>query len=300
MLLAPIISGTGKNLMSSSHHPLLVFSDMDGCLLDHFSYSYAAARPALEKLNELHIPLILTSSKTFAELAVLSVELDLGAPFIVENGAGVIIPDAYFSVMPGGLIKSGGQWLKSFGPGRSEIINKLHQVRNDGGFSFRGFADMSNSDVAACTGLTEQQAVLARERQFTEPILWEDSEPRWQEFAKRITEEGLCSIRGGRFIHITGGGDKGQALRWLRSCYHQQYGIEPLVMALGDSENDVGMLAQADFPVVVRSPVHAPPAVAGRDDIMVTDKVGPEGWNLAVLDRLRFYSDSGFHNDSGQ
>ena len=285
--------------MSSSHRPLLVFSDMDGCLLDHFSYSYESAKPALEKLKELTVPLILTSSKTFAELAALSAELDLGTPFIVENGAGVIIPDGYFSVMPDGLIESGGQWLKTFGPGRAEIINKLHQVRYAGGFSFQGFADMSNSEVAACTGLSEQQSALARERQFTEPILWQDSEARWQDFVMHISEQGLCSIRGGRFIHITGGGDKGQALIWLRSCYHQEYDSEPLVMALGDSENDVGMLAQADFPVVVRSPVHAPPPVAGRDDILVTDKMGPEGWNLAVLDRLRFYSDTGFHNDSG-
>jgi len=279
--------------MSSSHHPLLVFSDMDGCLLDHFSYSYAAARPALEKLKALKIPLILTSSKTFAELAALSAELDLGAPFIVENGAGVIIPDGYFSVMPAGLIKSAGQWLKTFGPGRTEIARKLHQIRSVGGFSFRGFADMPNSEVVAHTGLSEEQAELAKQRQFTEPLLWQDSEPRWREFSKLLDEQGLCSIRGGRFIHITGGGDKGQALDWLRSCYHQQYGIEPVVMALGDSENDVGMLAQADFPVVVRSPVHAPPVVAGRDDILVTDKMGPEGWNLAVLERLRIYDDSG-------
>jgi mannosyl-3-phosphoglycerate phosphatase family protein len=286
--------------MPSSHRPLLVFSDMDGCLLDHFSYSYAAAKPALEKLKELTVPLILTSSKTIAELAALSAELDLGAPYIVENGAGVIIPDGYFTVMPGGLIESGGQWLKSFGPGRTEIISKLQRVRAAGDFSFRGFADMSSSEVAACTGLTEQQAALARKRQFTEPILWQDSESRWQDFAQRIGEQGLYSIRGGRFIHISGGGDKGLALHWLRNCYHQEYDSEPVVMALGDSENDVGMLAEADFPVVVRSPVHAPPAVTGRDDILVTDKVGPEGWNIAVLERLQIYNDSGFNNDSGQ
>lgn len=67
---------------------LLVFSDLDGTLLDHTTYSYAPARPALAALRARDALLILASSKTAAEMLPLHQELDLGeAPMIVENGA---------------------------------------------------------------------------------------------------------------------------------------------------------------------------------------------------------------------
>ena len=45
-------------------HPLLVFTDLDGTLLDHHSYSHAAALPGLERLRGLEVPVIPVTSKT--------------------------------------------------------------------------------------------------------------------------------------------------------------------------------------------------------------------------------------------
>ena len=70
----------------------LVFSDLDGSLLDHYSYSYEAALPQMEALERAGIPLILVSSKTRAEILILREELANRHPFIVENGAAVFIP----------------------------------------------------------------------------------------------------------------------------------------------------------------------------------------------------------------
>ena len=55
----------------------VIFTDLDGTLLDHASYSYAPAEPALALLHKLEIPLILASSKTAFEIAPLREELDL-------------------------------------------------------------------------------------------------------------------------------------------------------------------------------------------------------------------------------
>jgi hypothetical protein len=46
----------------------VVFSDLDGTLLDHETYSFDAARPGLDALKSRGIPLILASSKTRAEM----------------------------------------------------------------------------------------------------------------------------------------------------------------------------------------------------------------------------------------
>ena len=49
----------------------LVFTDMDGTLLDHHTYSFEAAKPTLMTLAHKGIPVIPTTSKTFAELQPL-------------------------------------------------------------------------------------------------------------------------------------------------------------------------------------------------------------------------------------
>jgi HAD superfamily hydrolase (TIGR01484 family) len=72
---------------------LLVFSDLDGCLLDERTYRWDAARPALEALGSRGVPLLLCSSKTRAEMEALAGGLGLAWPFIVENGGALVIPN---------------------------------------------------------------------------------------------------------------------------------------------------------------------------------------------------------------
>ncbi|MEM9568306.1 MAG: HAD-IIB family hydrolase, partial [Cyanobacteria bacterium P01_E01_bin.34] len=71
---------------------LLVFTDIDATLVDHQTYSFEAALPAIARLKRLGYPIIFNSSKTIAEQQQLRIELNIQAPFIVENGAAVVIP----------------------------------------------------------------------------------------------------------------------------------------------------------------------------------------------------------------
>jgi len=84
---------------------LIVFSDLDGTLLDHETYQFDAAQPALDLLKQHGIPLILNSSKTRAEITAIRDQLQNTAPFIIENGAAVIIPPGWFGFP--------GRWKKS-------------------------------------------------------------------------------------------------------------------------------------------------------------------------------------------
>ena len=52
---------------SVDNPPALIFSDLDGTLLDHDSYTFGAAQCALRAVRERSIPLILATSKTLAE-----------------------------------------------------------------------------------------------------------------------------------------------------------------------------------------------------------------------------------------
>ena len=84
----------------------VIFTDLDGTLLDHHTYSYDAARPALERLRKSEIPLIMVSSKTRIEIEVLRTEIGNREPFIPENGGAIFIPDDYDLSVPDQAIGS--------------------------------------------------------------------------------------------------------------------------------------------------------------------------------------------------
>ena len=101
----------------------LVFTDLDGTLLDHHNYNFTAAIPSLRALEWLQIPVIANTSKTFAEMLELRAKLNNKHPFITENGAAIYIPENYFSLQPQDThkIEVNGQrfWLHINGKPRS-------------------------------------------------------------------------------------------------------------------------------------------------------------------------------------
>lgn len=272
--------------MTDNAH-LIIVTDLDGSLLDHHDYSYTAAHEALEQIRTLGIPLILNSSKTAAELTALRQTLDNHDPFIAENGAGVLIPEGCFRHLENTLPLTDQLRKKTFGRELQDVIQIVHRLRAEAAVDFLGFSEMSVETLIELTGLSEKNARMALDRDFTEPVVWRDSDKAWDQFEQRLIANQISAHRGGRFTHFSGGGDKGQALNWLRGAYEETLGKTVKVIALGDGENDLPMLRVADYPVIIRSPVNPLPALPERDDAIITDATGPAGWNRAVLDLLK-------------
>lgn len=65
---------------------LVIFTDLDGSLLDTETYRFDAARATLEELTACQVPMVLCASKTRAEVEPLRQELGNTDPFIIENG----------------------------------------------------------------------------------------------------------------------------------------------------------------------------------------------------------------------
>jgi predicted mannosyl-3-phosphoglycerate phosphatase (HAD superfamily) len=76
-------------------HPV-IFTDIDGTLLELETYSYAASADAVARLVQAGVPVVLCSSKTRAEQEPLRHALNIADPFIVENGSAIIAPPGYF------------------------------------------------------------------------------------------------------------------------------------------------------------------------------------------------------------
>jgi len=263
----------------------LVFTDMDGTLLDHHNYSFEAALPALTALKNRQIPVIPCTSKTFAELQPLREMIGLDGPFIIENGAAIFIPHGFFKQKPSGTVWVDGYWCKSFISNKNYWIKLLEKINEDFQGEFKQFSQMTIDEIQTATGLDQTSASLAAKRQFGEPVLWTGSYEQKQKFIEAVRERGAYPLEGGRFIHVSGNCDKGQALTWLAAEYQKQHNTAVSTIALGDGNNDIAMLEAASSAVRILSPVNPAPKV-NNDNLYTSTLLGPEGWTEMLTELL--------------
>ncbi len=267
----------------------LIYTDLDGTLLDHDTYEWHAATPALERARQLGVPIVPCTSKTLAECLNVQNLVGLPGPAIFENGAGIALPKASFRRPPDHLAEENdSHWICGFGLSYTHLRDAVSQVKRYRQYRFTSFGEMSVADVQRLTGLNATEAELAKQRRHSEPLLWQDTQARYEEFQRDLAERNLTVCRGGRFVHITGDTSKGAAVNWMTMLYEFKWSTRPTIIALGDSENDIPMLEQADIAVIVRNRSSGPLAYAprGAQKVYTTHEYGPLGWNEAVLQLL--------------
>lgn len=180
------------------------------------------------------------------------------------------------------MVERDGLRVKLFGADRGRVLNVMQRRRKKGD-RWEGFSDWSTQEIVAVTGLDPQAAEFAQERLATEPFLWRDTEEKLKTFSAALEEEGIRLVKGGRFWCAMGRFDKADAARWLTSLYHAaQPGTEVTTVALGDSPNDLGMLAAADIAVVIRSTNTEEMELPNHSRVIRTQGFGPEGWQEAI------------------
>jgi mannosyl-3-phosphoglycerate phosphatase len=278
-------AATEKRRLERSNPPAILFTDLDGSLLDEEDYSFEGARTALARIRKSGIPLVFTTSKTRREVEPLQEEMGIREPFIVENGGGIFFPQGYRGLAVEGAEYAGDYHLIRLGETYPRVRRFLLKAK--AGFRIRGFGDLTLGEIGALTGLSPEQAVMARAREFTEPFL-SDREEEIGPLGAMAAAEGLQITRGGRFHHLIGiRQDKGEAVRIVRNVFRK--GLhDPTAIGIGDSENDLPMLLEVDIPVLIPRPdgdglqMDLPGLIRAKEP-------GSRGWNEAVeliLDRL--------------
>jgi len=274
---------------------MAVFTDLDGTLLDHEDYSFAAARPALERLRQRGIPLIFTTSKTRREIESLRDLLGFHDPFISENGGGVFFPASYAPWVPEGIILPSHVFVR-LGKPYGEIRRFTKTL--DPSYGVRGFGDMEATEISRLTDLSPDEARRAAAREFTEPFLLEREEAL-PEIEARAALEGLQVTRGGRFHHLIGASqDKGKAVRLVTEILERKFGKRPLTVGLGDSPNDFPMLESVDIPVLIPHPDGQYEPFSGPGVIRAPHP-GSRGWNAAMEKILDRYTGTGSDRAEG-
>lgn len=268
----------------------LIFTDLDGSLLDHHTYSFAPAANYLERLEAQSIPVIPITSKTRAEVLSFRETINNQHPFIIENGAAICIPKGYFDQCPEQAAKFEDYWIISNTEPRSQWDDILNTVGKPFANEYQSFssicADQGIEGLAQLTGLTMEQASLAQQRQYSEAINWLGSDSRKADFMQQLTDAGAHLLQGGRFLSMGGNTDKGRALLQLQALYQAQYG-QCQSIAIGDSNNDISMLEAADSALVIRSTNHDMPQLTRTKNLYQSNATGPNGWIEGIVAWLK-------------
>jgi mannosyl-3-phosphoglycerate phosphatase len=280
----PIPPSSGEAFMPQ----YVVFADLDGSLLDSGTASWEAAAPALQALRAHGIPLVLVSSKTRAELEPLRRRLQHRDPFIVENGAAVFVPQGMFSFPLERVRTKSSYDVIELGMPYHMLRDVLKQIEDAVETPLYGFGDLSIDEIMQITGVSRAEAALARMREYDEPFLLEGAQPLLEEVCRQIVARGLRWTKAGHLFHLTGDNDKGEAAELLMRCYQREQRLRFQTrsvesVGIGDSINDVPLLAVVDHPILVQKLDGSFDSSVLLPRLVRTRGIGAAGWNDAVL-----------------
>ena len=274
----------------------IVYTDLDGTLLDFDSYSFAQSQEAVQHLRALEIPLIFCSSKTRVEQEVYRSALGLKTPFIVENGSAIMLPEDFLDFNLSSVSELNqypvyqrtGYSCIELGKSAEYIRSAIQAARMKSGADPQGYQDLSLAEIMQLSGLDKNSAERASIRDYSETLLKNTGKgSSWEEFIKLLEEEGLQCVSGGKFHTVMGqGSDKGTAIKLLNLLLRKKYG-KIRTVGLGDSANDLPLLDAVDFPFLVQKPSGKWEAV-DNPKINKVEAVGPRGFTLAIHSLLNF------------
>ncbi|MTF40544.1 HAD-IIB family hydrolase [Cyanobacterium aponinum] len=261
---------------------LFIFTDLDGTLLNQNDYRYDDALPILEILKNKNIPVIPVTSKTKAEVESLCAEIGLNDPFITENGSGIFIPkdDFRFDTTQALTTESYNYISLGFEYHNARCI--LWEISQKLKTDLVGFGDLSPEDIVNLTGLSLNEAILAKTRNFTEPFLT----PKHinPSLLQNIAQEYQATIVvGDRFSHLVSAkAGKGNAVKWLLNNYHN---LEEKIttIGLGNSPNDISLLESVDIPIIIPNPDGVHKGLKNKN-WQVAPHSGSKGWSQVITE----------------
>lgn len=267
----------------------LIFTALEGALLDPRTGSFAEAEDALSELDRRHIPLILVTSRTRAEIEPLRRKLEHSHPFITESGGGIFFPDGYFNLKIPGAERSGRYLCVALGRPYKQVCAALDDVSEESGVGVAGFHHMSSREIAENTGLRPRDAELARDREFEERFFFTSAdEEAIARFVTAARERGCDARPGQTFWHFSSGCDPARAVRSLTQLFRDATRTKLQAVGIGAAPEDLWWLRATDHAVLLPGRASAPePSDANElKNIVRGEASGPAGWSTAVLDTI--------------
>ncbi len=274
----------------------IVSTDLDGTLLNHHDYQWQDAEQALTSLASHHIPIIINTSKTRLEVANLIKALPVPEQsYVVENGSAIVLSTEHANQID---LKSqyenfqyiDGKPVWVLGENRASLCQWLYKLREKYDWNFQGYQDWSINQIIEKTGLSEADAAASSKKEFSEPFEWYDTQENLQKLTDSARLSGYKIVKGGRFYHLQGSVHKASLFDFIHEFKNQLYPEFESIrfIALGDNHNDIDMLNQADYSIVIKSPTDTKLELSKNKQVIYSQSFGAKGWNEEILTLLTF------------
>ncbi len=261
---------------------ILIFTDLDGSLLDHNNFEFKEIRNFILKCIKNGIKIIPNTSKTKIEIQVFIDQLGQNLPFIVENGAAIHNLDL---VHPKNKVKNNSLVFSRSLP---EIL-KLFKKNIPIDFQKRCFflKDMSSIEQMKILGLNKKYLPFALKRDYSIPLIFEGSKDIVNEFTSLLEEIGLKLHEGGRIYNICDDCSKGKAMLTLIEKLKNEFDLNTHTIVVGDSPNDISMLNVSDQPCIIPLPNKKNLYHLNDKKIIRATQPAPQGWEEVVRASLK-------------
>lgn len=267
-----------------NNEKIIIFTDLDGTLLDHRTYSYSEAEEALKLIRERKAPLVLCSSKTRNEIQVYRKKLSNNDPFISENGATIFIPKDYDGLKCKFDKIENDHLVIEIGTEYKVLADVFEGIKSKTGINIKSITEFTIDEVVELTGLSREEAGLAVTREYSLPFIVNAGEEEVEIVKEEILSSGFNYTEGERFMHLIGANDKGKAIKILMDIFRTNYPEKKIVsVGVGDSLNDLPMLEVVDRAFLVRKVSGNYEERINVKDLVYADGIGPVGWNKAIL-----------------
>ncbi len=270
----------------------LIFSALEGALIDPRTESFADAEEALSELDRRKIAYVLLTTRTREEIDPIRRKLGHNHPFVTENGGGIFFPDGYFSLKIPGSVRTARYLSVAQGKPYAEVCEALDDIAEEAAVGVAGFHHMSLREIADNTGLRPREAELARAREFDEPFYFTSADEKSiARFVKTAKERGFDARQGPAFWHLSSGCDSARAVRSLAHLFREATHIKLRLVGIGGGEVDLPWLRAVDHAIVLPRPGGNPAEAAdspktnppGMKTIITGDAPGAAGWNREIL-----------------
>ncbi|UZR94808.1 mannosyl-3-phosphoglycerate phosphatase [Chondrinema litorale] len=261
---------------------MVIYTDLDGTLIDFENYSYEITAPLVRKLESNGIPVVFCSSKTRVEQAYYREQIGVKSPFITENGSAVFIPKDYFPFEFVYQSVIDNYYVIELGVPRAQILSTIADARTKSEAEVFGYNDLELDEIAQILKLPEEASKRASTRDYSETLIKGDkTSESFKAMTELLEQEGLACTAGGKFhTVISNKSDKGKAVKVLHALFSKM-NAGAVSVGLGDSANDKPLLAAVEKPFLVQKPgnwwddIEAP-------NLVKVEGIGPEGWVKAI------------------
>ena len=260
---------------------LIIFTGLDGILLPIEENDCEPVAITVKQLQQQHIPLVPVTNNTRAEVEALFQKIAFNAPFVVEGGSGIFIPqdNQQFKISDTDTIDN--YHIYQLGCTYTEARAALKVVQEEISKILRGFGDLDEANIQTMMGVSSAAARRAKSREFSEYFLT----PSRLEISKLQTvaqEYGFQIVTEGKLSLVMGGGaSPAKAVSWLKENYQTSQPEKLVTVGIGSTEKDLPMLEAVDIPIVVPTSGEINPNLASKNWEVATVR-GSLGWINAI------------------